>query len=409
MSLYLRLAWRNIWRQRRRTVIVVLAMGLGLALMMLYDGTVAGFQQAIYGNAIKILGGNIQIHAAGYNSDPGKSPLLPLPDDQTVVDAARAQPQVVAASRRIKTRGLATSREGAFPVGIVGIEPEQELPVSLTAQNVAAGRLLASEDEDAAFIGQGLAEAMGIGLGDRFTLAGGATHDQMRTRTMTVIGIYDVGLPEIEKQTIYIALGEAQRLYGVTDQSTEVVLFLHALGQEPAVIEALAPSLAAYEFGSWETSFPELQAALGTKGGVMNVFSVIILMIAGIGILNLLLMAVYERTREIGLLGAMGLRPGQISTLFILEGTLMGLVGVAVGIVIGLVLNGLLGRIGIDYSQFSSLTEYTALITGRVYPTLGTENLIGRAATVLVISALASLYPAHEASHREPAEALHYV
>ena len=144
MNLYLRLAWRNIWRQRRRTVIVVLAMGLGLALMMLYDGTVAGFQQAIYGNAIKILGGNIQIHAAGYDRDPGKSPLLPLPDDQTVVDAARAQSQVVAASRRIKTGGLATSREGAFPVGIVGIEPEQELPVSLTAQNVAAGRFLAS-------------------------------------------------------------------------------------------------------------------------------------------------------------------------------------------------------------------------------------------------------------------------
>ena len=409
MGLYLRLAWRNVRRQGRRTLIVVLAMGFGLALMMMYDGLISGFEQAIYGNAVKILGGNVQIHAAGYNDNPGRRPLLPLPDDQAAVDQARALPQVVAASRRIKTGGLATSREGAFAVEIVGIEPEAELPVSLTAQIVSAGRFLAADDEDMAFIGQGLATAMGVGLGDRFTLAGGATHDQMRTRTMTVAGIFDVGLPDIEKRSIYIALGEAQRLYGLPGQSTEVVLFLHSLGQERAVTAALEPSLPGYEVDSWETSFPELQAAIGTKSGVMNVFSVIILMIAGIGILNLLLMAVYERTREIGLLGAMGLRPGQISILFILEGTLMGAVGVLAGIALGLLFNGLLGRIGLDYSQFTSLTEYTALITTRIYPTLGTEKLLGRAVTVLVISALAALYPAREAAHREPAEALHFV
>ena len=93
-------------------------------------------------------------------------------------------------------------------------------------------------------------------------------------------------------------------------------------------------------------------AAINTKNGVMNIFSVIILLIAGIGILNLLLMAVYERTREIGLLGAMGLKPRQISLLFILEGTLMGLVGVAAGIVLGLLINGLLAQVGLDFSAY---------------------------------------------------------
>jgi len=142
---------------------------------------------------------------------------------------------------------------------------------------------------------------------------------------------------------------------------------------------------------------------------VMNVFSVIILMIAGIGILNLLLMAVYERTREIGLLGALGLKPRQISTLFILEGTMMGLVGVVAGILLGLLLNGLLGQVGLDYSAFSGVTSYMALISGRIYPTLGTERLLVRALTVAIIAALASVYPAREASRREPAEALHFV
>jgi ABC-type lipoprotein release transport system permease subunit len=409
MRLYLRLAWRNIWRHRRRTFIVVLSIAMVLAMMMLYDGIVAGFEQSIYANAIKVLGGNIQIHANGYREKADSTPLLPINSDQEALTAALAQPQVVAASRRINTSGLATNRKGAFPISIIGIEPEKELPVSLVAQNVSAGRYLTSDDQDMIFIGQGLADAMEIQVGDRITLVGRATHDQMRQRTMTVVGIYDVGMREIEKRTLYISLAEAQDLYGLTGQSTEVVVSLAKLGQEPAVLSALRSALPGDEIDSWQTNFPEMASALSTKGGVMNVFSVIMMIIAGIGILNLLLMAVYERTREIGLLGAMGLKPRQIALLFILEGTFMGLVGVAAGVILGLLINVILGRVGLDYSQFSSLTEYTALITGRVYPTLGVDKLLGRSLTVAIIAALASFYPAREAAQREPAEALHYV
>ena len=248
MNLYLRLAWRNIWRHRRRTFIVVLSIGLTMWLMMFYDGMIAGFEQAIYGNAIKVLGGNIQIHASGYQAKEGQNPLLPLANDQEAVNAALAQPQVVEASRRINTGGLATSREGAFAVIISGIEPEKELPVNLVAQHVAAGRFLTASDQDMAYIGQGLATAMGIGLGDRFTLAGRATHEQMRTRTMTVAGIFDVGMADIEKRTVYISLSEAQDLYGLSGQATEVVVFLKQIGQETAVINALKP---AYPMTRW--------------------------------------------------------------------------------------------------------------------------------------------------------------
>ena len=104
MQLYLRLAWRNIWRHRRRTVIIMLAMGFSLALMMLYDGMIDGFNQAIYGNAIRVLGGNIQIHAAGYREKVDSNPLLPLNDDSAIVKAALSQPDVLAAARRIQNR-----------------------------------------------------------------------------------------------------------------------------------------------------------------------------------------------------------------------------------------------------------------------------------------------------------------
>jgi len=409
MSLYLRLAWRNIWRHRRRTVIVVLAIGLTMWMMMMYDGMVGGFKQAIYGNAIKVLGGNVQVHAVGYQEKAAQAPLLALADGPAIVKAALAQPQVVAASQRIITGGLASSREGAFAVSIVGIEPEKELPVSLVGQKVAQGRYLTAADQDMVYIGKGLATAMGVGVGDRFTLAGRATHEQMRSRTMTVAGIYDIGMSDIEKRTIYISLAEAQDLYGMSGQITEVAISLKQIGQEPAVISQLKPALPGVEFSSWQTSFPELETAINAKGQAMEVFSFIMLVIVGIGILNLLLMAVFERTREIGVLGAIGLRPGQISLLFVLEGAMMGLVGAAFGVALGILFNFLLGQVGIDYTAFSSMTSYTALINGRIYSTLGTEKLVGHVVAVIVISILASFYPAHEASQQEPAKSLHYV
>jgi len=291
----------------------------------------------------------------------------------------------------------------------VGIEPEKEQPISLEAQHVIQGRYLTATDQDNIFIGNGLAQAMAVGVGDRVTLVGQAAHEQMRQRTMTVIGIYDIGMPDIEKRTVFMSLAEAQDLYGLTGQSTEVAITLKQIGQEPAVMNALRTGLPGYEMDSWQTNFPELESAINTKGAAMNVFGVVILVISGIGILNLLLMAIYERTREIGLLGALGLKPRNISALFLLEGAMMGLVGIAFGVALGLAINYWLGRVGFDYSQFSSITEYTALISGRVYSTMGVEKLPLRVLTALIVCVLAAFYPAREAAHREPAEALHFV
>jgi ABC-type lipoprotein release transport system permease subunit len=410
MQLYLRLAWRNIWRHRRRTVIIILAMSTTLAMMMWYDGLITGFTDAIYGNAVKVLGGNIQVHAAGYRAQASSTPLLPLSDPQAVIQAAKASPNTLTATQRINTGGLVTNHEGAFAVGITGIVPENESKVNIIGQYVKAGRNLTSADTDSILIGKGLADAMTVQVGDRITLVGRSQHEQMRQRTMTVVGIFDLGMADIEKQTVYISLGEAQSLYDLNGQSTEVAIFLKHLGQENAVIKSMKSSLpGGYEIESYEANYPDLASAITTKSGVMDIFSVIIIAIAGVGILNLLLMAIYERTREIGMLGAMGLKPAQISVLFVLEGLMIGFVGIAVGIVFGLVLNGVLRKVGLDFGSLSSVASYMALIQGKIYPSWGVEKLPMRVAIVAIISALAALIPAIEAGRREPAEALHYA
>jgi len=409
MILYLKLAWRNIWRHRRRTIIIMLAMGLSLGMMMFYDGLIDGFNNAIAGNAVRVLGGNVQVHAEGYREKVDSNPLLPLADDSAIVRAALSQPDVIAAARRIQTGGLVSNREGAYPMTIIGIDPVAEAPVSLIAEHVVDGRYVETTDQDSILVGKGLADALALKVGDRVNMVGSDIHKQNRQRTMTVIGIYDIGIPSMEKATSYISLGEAQELFGLRAQSTEVQITLKRVGTESIVVNALTPLLPGYEVESWANNYPELSNAVGRKNIVMDIFSIIIVMIAGIGILNLLLMAIYERTREIGLLGAMGLKPRQIAVTFILEGALIGFMGVIAGIAMGLAVNLSLMQVGMDYSQYAGITDYMALISGKVYPTLGVGKLPMRAIIIFVIAALAALIPAIIASKREPSEALHHV
>ncbi|PWH15236.1 MAG: ABC transporter permease [Anaerolineae bacterium] len=409
MQLYFRLAWRNVWRQRRRTLIIALAMGIIMSLLILYDGLIGGFEQAIYGNAIQLLGGNIQIHAPGYNQKVGRKPLLSLAAPDVLVRVAEEHPDVVAVSKRIVTSGIVTNREGAFAVSIVGVEPEREARFSPVAQNITRGRYLGPEAEDYIVIGQGLATAMGIDVGDRITMVGRATHEQTRQRAMTVIGIYDVGVPSVEKGTVYLSLAEAQTLFGLDAQVTEVVISLRQIGQEPGVVRYIQSRVPGYEVDTWVNSFPELKQTMDMKTGVMGVFGVIMLCVAAIGILNSQMMAVFERTREIGILGALGMKPGGIMLLFLLEGTLIGVMGAIIGALLGTLVNGLMAYYGIDYSSFADLTEYTALISGRIYSHMVPHKIVQHGLTVLIIATLAAFLPARDASHREPATALHHV
>jgi len=373
------------------------------------DGVMSGSRVAIYGNLIKVLGGNIQVHAQGYGEKAGRSPLLPIPNPDQVLQAALARPEVTGASSRIQTGGFATSRDASLPVAISGIEPEKEAPLSLIADHIIEGRYLTAEDQDAILIGYTLAERLNIGLNDRISLVGRAPHEQMRTRTMTVVGIYRIGSPETEKRNVYMSLAEAQSLYDLPGQVTEIVVALNSVGNEEPTVSALRSSLSGVEVDSWKDLNPALLNAYALGDKIMGIFGFIVLGIAGIGILNLMLMAVFERTREIGLLSAIGLKRRQILLLFLMEGTLIGVLGGVVGAVLGAVVVTIAGSIGFDLSMAAEASEMMGLLGTYLYPVLEAGPLVSRFITVIFISALASLYPAWQAANSQPAEALHYV
>ena len=407
MKLLLRLAWRNIWRHRLRTLSIVITISLTMALMFFLDGLYNGMLQGMYSNTVKLNGSNIQVHAADYISETD-TPLLPVPNDQAVIAAAESLPQVVSTSRRIQTSGLASNSEGAFPISIIGIESEKELAVSSVAQRISAGRHLTAHDLDMVYIGKGLADEMQINVGDRFTIAGQSTHEQLRSRTMTVVGIYDVGLPSIEKATVYISLREAQDLYDLTDQATEVIISLQKLSQQDEVMKTLRSLLPGYSLLDWKTD-NSLFEAVKTEYRFWDILSIAMICIAGIGIFNLLQMSVFERTREIGILGAMGFKQRQITLLFMLEGITIGIFGLVIGIGLGLLINSIMGKVGLGFGELKAMAESMALLSDRIYFTMGLEKLPLRILSVVVVSLVASFLPAREAAHHEPAEALHFV
>jgi ABC-type lipoprotein release transport system permease subunit len=409
MNVLVKIAWRNVWRGRRRTLLIAVAMGVIMALLLFYDGVLAGFEQAVYSNAIEVMGGNIQVHAPGYNADTNQYPMLPLDAPEAVVGTAEALPGVVLATGRLNTGGMVTNREGAFGVKIVGVETEKEARYNPVARNIVAGRYLSPDDGDLIVIGQGLATAMGVGIGDRLTMVGNDRHHQTRQRTVTVAGVFDLGVPSIEKDTVYISLGEAQSLFDLPGQVTEVAVILDQVGAEPGVVGALRARLPGYEVDTWMTSYPEIKRALDMDKYVMAIFGLIMLSIAAIGIFNLLMMAVYERTREIGVVGTLGLKPRQISILFLLEGILIGAMGAVLGAMLGTLVNSLVGWYGIDYSQFTDMGDYMALFSGRIYTKLVPLKVLQHALTLAAIAAVAAIFPASLASRKEPAEALHYV
>lgn len=405
-----KLAWRNIWRNWRRTGIATIAIMLGLLLLVFMDGLYGGYDEAVFANAVRLYGGNLQIHAPGFREKTHRIPLLPLKDADQVVETAMKHPEVLLASKRIRTSGIINEQGEIYPVTITGLEPSVEEPISLIAENITAGRFLDDRDKDMILIGVGMAEELGVGVGDRITLAGKSKNESLRQRTMTIAGLFNLGLPDAEKNLVFISLAEAGSLYNLRDQATEVAIVLNKVGIEEQVISELRPALPDYEVDSWLTLNPEFAQVMDLSVAATAFFGFVVVVMACIGILNIMLMAVYERTREMGVLAALGMKGRQVMWLFLLEGAMIGAVGAVGGCTLGwLAMLAFNMSGGYDMSSFTSAGEIYALMGDAFYATINPISIIQLGLLLVVMAVLASLIPAWQASQKEPAESLHHL
>ena len=413
MLKFIRLAWRNMWRNWRRTIIASIAIVLSMVLLIFFQAFMDGMDQSIYGNTVRLYGGNVLIHAEGYRDRSSRLPMYPVPDADIVLAAVREQPNVVAASRRINTGGLISNRDGSHAVNITAIEPALEEPISLAAENLVAGRFLAAEDGDSLLIGQALADHLNVQVGDRVSLLGRRKDNSMRQRTMTIVGIFNLGLGEAEKSLVFINLPTAQQLYNLRGEVTEVAVMMEKIGDEDQLIRQIAPQFPNHEVDSIYTLRPEFANALATDRVFGWLFGGILLLMGGIGILNLMLMAVFERTREMGVLAAMGMTGRQVMGLFVIEGSLIGFLGAVIGCILSWLLVLWLGRNGIDFSgiyeDIEEAGEIYALMGTTLYPAISVGIIFLYGLMAVVVAAVAAFIPAWRAARREPAESLHYV
>jgi len=406
----IKIAWRNMWRNWRRTGIAMIAIVLGLLLLVFMDGLYGGYDEAVFANAVRLYGGNLQIHAPGFRDRAHRMPLLPLEDADQVVQTAMENPQVLLASKRIRTSGMINERGEIYPVTITGLQPTIEAPISLIAENIVAGRFLRDDDEDMIVIGWGMGKDLGVGVGDRITLAGKSKNESIRQRTMTIVGLFDLGLEDAEKGLVFISLAEAGSLYNLRDQATEVAISLHTMGMEDQVIGELQPVLGDYEVDSWLTLNPEFSQIMELSVQITSIFGLIVVMMASIGILNLMMMAVFERTREMGVLAALGMKGRQVMGLFLLEGAMIGVVGAAIGCTLGwlaMLAFNLSG--GYDMTAYTEAGEIYALMGDAFYATIDPVSISQQGIIIIVMAFLASLIPSWQASRKEPAESLHHL
>ena len=392
----IKMAWRNVWRNSRRSLIATVAIILSMILLIFFEAFMDGTDQAIYGNTVRLYGGNVLIHAPGYREKSNRLPMLPVADVDAVLAVAQSQPKVRAASKRINTGGLVSNRDASHAVNITAIEPQIEAPISLAAENIVAGRFLTQEDGDNIVIGRALADHLNVSVGDRVSLLGRRKDESMRGRSMTIVGIFDLGLGEAEKNLLFMNLPTAQTLYNLRNEVTEVAIVLEKIGEEDEVISNITPGFPNHEVDSIYTLHPEFAEALNIDRAIGFLLGGILLLMAGIGILNLMLMAVFERTREMGVLAAMGMKGRHVMSLFVLEGAFIG-------------------RTGIDFTamyegqDLGDYGEIYALMGTVLYPAISATTIISYGLAAVVIGGLAALIPAWQASRKEPAVSLHHL
>jgi putative ABC transport system permease protein len=401
------IAWRNLWRQSRRTLITASAMAVGIALCMSMIALSDGLYAQMFDVMVTRKLGHVQVH---HHDFPGRR-LLYDTVPQEKFDAISATAGVTAATARLFGYGLVSSEETSAGGQIIGILPDREQSVSLLEEKLTAGRLLSGEPTLQSVIGSGLADTLEAEVGTVLVIVTQASDGSMTNELSEVVGIVRTGDEGIDRAGVYMHLSDAQALFALPDQVHEILV----LGADPAQSSALASAVRAVESEDLVRTWVEADPTAAQMMGMQNVGSGILLgvvfSVAALGVLNTMLMSVFERTRELGLMAALGLNPAQVMRLILTESVLLAAIAVVLGGLLGAVLDGLLVVYGLDMSGsggegFSMQgMQFDPVIKGVVRPV----GVIATLACVFIVSILAAFWPALRAARLRPVEAMRQV
>jgi putative ABC transport system permease protein len=405
VSLERRLAWRNVWRNPRRTGLCVAATVFAVFLVVLSVALSDGTHEKQIEDGVRIHSGHLTVAGRGYI------------EDRTLEHFVRLEPELVSAlSETIEVRGwsprvtsfallsLGTSSHGA---AIVGVDAEREGSVTTLPERVAEGRFLAAGGEREIVLGRRLADSLGAALGDEVLVYGVAYSLETAYELFTVVGLLELPEAELERNLSLVSLADAQAFLVYGDRISEVVVRVASADDAEPVRDLLAAALPGAGVHTWNELMPELEQFVALDAAGMYLVLVILVVVVAFGILNTILMAILERTRELGMMMALGLRPGAIFRVVYWESTFMAGVGLVVGLALALpvVLYLAANPIPVTGDAAAGTFELVGIEPVVVFR-LTLMNPVGSALTILVVGALAAFYPALKASRGKPADAL---
>jgi len=402
---FLAIAYRNLVRNARRTGLTALAVALGLVVVMAMSSLIEGMVSSMVADNIRMSSGHLQLRDESYESD--KASLLSrdlLQDGETLAVQIEALPEVQSAAPVLWSGGLLGTAQESVAIEIVGIDPDDAFHAPVR-KGITAGEFLKRDDRGRILIGQGLADEMGITVGRRVSIAASNANGVGQEGIFTVVGLVDTGFPSIDQNRVILPLAQAQSFSGVGNRVSSIILMLH--DQEDAAVVATKLAGPDTQVLTWE----ELNRLIleSVENGLIFyyvLYGIVFLAVAVI-IANTLLMSVFARAREIGILSSLGMKRGEITLLFLIEGILLALLGIALGWVLGLAVVAYMTYVG-----FSVPAETASLIEGFAFGTtlkggFAPDQFAILSLLLLVIVSLVSLYPASFAAKMEPVEALH--
>lgn len=403
MTNYFKMAYRNLGRHRRRSFLSALALAIGTALLMFIVAFFEGEMRSSMETTLRLDSGHIQIRDVDY--DPDKLSvaweyLIENPDQ--AAEQIEALEQVQTATPRLIASGIVSIRDESVGVQIMGIVPESEANDPYR-NGLVAGSFLAADDREGILIGYPLAESLALNVGDQLTLLVNTSDGDVDEQHFTVRGIFTTGTTAYDKGIVFLPLAKAQSFSGAENRASMIFILLKDREMADEVAAAIQGS--GYQVKTWSELNELLVLINDFSNAYIFILNLIVLGVTATVIVNTLLMSVFERTREIGILTAIGMKGRQIITLFLVEASLLALGGIAFGSLLGWALSAYFGSVGVYFGDLG--ISQGMLLEDRIYPYLTLSAALNLMITAFIITVLASIYPARLASRMEPVEALH--
>ena len=413
VGLTFRLAWRNMARNRRRTFISAITVAFAVFLLQLSFAMLVGLEDQSFDNLINYQTSHAKLYAAGYFEER----------EDLSLDFAVVAPEVIQA-KMIEIEGVAgaTSRlnfaaqlsDGSEQISCLGTGIQvggSDADVFLIPQAIVAGTYL-KEGEEGMLLGSGLAEFFEVDVGDWLTVLAKTKYGAYEALDLPIVGLIGTGNPAIDRNTFMIPLETARYMLDMESEATELAIRFAPSASTSATFRHIREAIKeepGVDLKSWQEVEENFMALVETKRASSIIMLGIFVLIAVVGITNTILMAAFERTREIGTLLAMGLRGAGIRKIFLTEGALMGLLGGAMGIIMALAVIGYFAVKGIDLSAMYGDIDTGYPVKDVFYMAFEPPFMIASWLMTGLLAAIASYYPAARASRQNPAEALRYV